>query len=313
MTSRKLLAVLVVLGLIGVLGVSPVQSQGTSLRLAMVLGRLDNPFFASVRDGAQAEAQRVGHVSITVLGTSSIEDELKKVEDTLQTKPDVIGIASWDRNGIVPVIQKANQANIPVIMIDEDTAGGKTVAYIATDNVEGGLLAGQWAAQALGGQGRVAIIEGAPGGTTNPDRVKGFHQAVDKYTGIKVVASVPADWVRDKGLKVMSDILVGNPNLNLVMAMNDEMALGAMQAIKARGKQQQIKLVGYNGAAEAIQAVYRGDMAADVVQFPEEMGRLFVVWALNTTKGIKPPVYHIAPPVTVVDTVLAKKIGLAIK
>ncbi|HXX37201.1 MAG TPA: sugar ABC transporter substrate-binding protein [bacterium] len=316
MTGRKLLTLSVVLtvvvGLLVTGGVPPAQSQAKAVRLTMVLGRLDNPFFASVRDGAQAEANRVGNVQVTVLGSSSIEDQLKKVEDSLQTKPDVLGVSAWDRNGIVPAIQKANAAKIPVIMIDEGTAAGQTVAFISTDNVEGGRLAGTWIVQAMGGKGKLAIIEGAPGGTTNNDRLKGLHEVIDKAPGIKVVASVPADWVRDKGLKVMGDILVGNPDLDAVMAMNDEMALGAMQAIKARGKLGRIKLVGYNGAAEAIQEVYRGNMAADIVQFPEEMGRLFVVWALNSMKGVKPPVYHIAPPVISVDTVTAKKIGAAI-
>jgi len=139
-----------------------------------------------------------------------------------------------------------------------------------------------------------------------------LHSVLDKYPDITVVASLPADWARDKGMQVMNDVLTANPDLNAVMAMNDEMALGAVQAIKAAGKQDQIKLVGYNGALEAIKAVYTTDLAADVVQYPEEMGKLYVEWAVRILGGEKPADVNIHPSVSVVDTQLLAKLKLAV-
>ena len=171
-------------------------------------------------------------------------------------------------------------------------------------------MAGEWIVQAMGGNGNLAIIEGDPGDSTNNAREQGLHSVIDK-TNIKVVASLPAGWARDKGLQVMTDILTAHPDLNAVMAMNDEMALGAVQAIKAAGKSNQIKVVGYNGALEAIKAVSTGDMAADVVQYPEGMGKMFVDWAELDLNGQKPPaILH--PNVNVVDSQLLAKVKLAV-
>src|SRR5690606_25927478 len=114
----------------------------------------------------------------------------------------------------------------------------------------------------LNGSGRIAILEGQPGSVTNRNRLQGFHEVLKEYPGIQVVASLPADWQRDKGLNVASDILIANPRLDAIMALNDEMALGALAALKV-ARRESVILVGYNGAAEAIEEVYRGGLDAD--------------------------------------------------
>ena len=165
------------------------------------------------------------------------------------------------------------RAGIPVITVDETAAGGKVDAYIATDNVQGGSLAGEWLVKALGGKGKLAIIEGGAGFVDEGMLAgKGLHGVIDK-SDIKVVASLPADWARDKGMQVMNDILTANPDLNAVFAMNDEMGLGALQAIKAAGKEGQVKLVSYNGALEAIKSVYDGGLGSRRSPVPGRNGQ----------------------------------------
>jgi ribose transport system substrate-binding protein len=297
--------------------VKPTQAAPTvaggakTYRFGLVLGDMSNPFFSTVGDAAKAAATAAGNIDLTVLGSNSLEDQVKVVEDLISSKVDLIGVAPFDAQGITPTVEKANAAGIPVITVDETSAGGKVDAYIATDNVEGGTLAGQWLVKAMGGKGKLAIIEGGAGSSTNNARLQGLHSVIDN-TDIKVVASLPADWARDKGLQVMNDILTANPDLNAVMAMNDEMALGALQAIKAAGKDKQIKLVGYNGALEAIKSVYDGGLAADVVQYPEEMGKLYIEWSIRILSGEKPAEQHIKPAVSVVDTQLLQKLKLAV-
>ena len=291
---------------------APAQpATGGNYRFGLVLGDMSNPFWGTVADAAKAAAESAGNVELTVLGSTNLEEEVKAVEDLISSQVDVIGVAPWDAQGIVPTIEKANAAKIPVICVDETAAGGQIEAYIATDNVEGGTLAGEWLVKAMEGKGKLAIIEGGAGSSTNLARLEGLHSVIDG-TDIEVVSSLPADWVRDKGLQVMNDILTANPELDAVMAMNDEMALGALEAIKAAGREDEISLVGYNGALEAIKSVYDGGLAADVVQYPEEMGRLYVEWGLRILNGEKPPELHIKPPVNVVDTLLLLKLYQAV-
>ncbi len=289
-------------------------SQGgeQTIHLALVLGDMSNPFFSTVGDAAKAAAAAAGNVELSVLGTTTLEEQVKAVEDQISAKVDLIGVAPFDAQGITPTVEKANAAGIPIITVDETSAGGQVEAYIATDNVQGGALAGEWLVKAMDGKGKLAILEGGAGSSTNNARLEGLHSVLDKYPDITVVASLPADWARDKGMQVMNDVLTANPDLNAVLAMNDEMALGAVQAIKAAGKQDQIKLVGYNGALEAIKAVYTTDLAADVVQYPEEMGKLYVEWAVRILGGEKPADVNIHPSVSVVDTQLLAKLKLAV-
>jgi hypothetical protein len=110
--------------------------------------------------------------------------------------------------------------------------------------------------------------------------MEGFKPEIEKYKGIQVVSSLTAKWRRDEGMRVMNDILTAHPDLNAVMAMNDEMALGALEALRTRGKLKQMKLVGFNGAFEAIQQVYRGNMAAMWSSIRNNR-ELFVHWAEN--------------------------------
>lgn len=287
----------------------PVVLSG-QLHIGYATETLSNPFWTTVSNAAN-EVAKTKNVTVTVLGSEDIAGEVKNAEDLIQQKVDVLVLTPWDAQGIIPVVEKANAAGIPVLTVDQNAAGGKVETYIATDNVLGGKLAGYWLAEALGGSGKIAVLEGKAGATTNNDRLSGFHEVLKMYPKIQVVVSLTANWKRDQGLTVMSDILTAHPDLNGVMALNDEMALGAMEAIKSANKTNQILLVGYNGADEAIRQVNTGNIAADVVQYPEIMGRLMVEWAIRIKNGEKPPA-RLNPGVNVIDTTTLKKAFTAI-
>ena len=303
-------------------------AQKKEYRFGLALQTLQNPFYLSLKAGAEKEAAELGNVKLFVVGaehSTDLTNQVKQIEDFIQMKMDVIGVVAIEKKGIIPTIEKVNRAGIPVITVDTDADGGKRECYIATDNVLGGMLGAQWIAKALHGKGKIAILEGAPGSQANFLRFEGFKPEIEKYKGIQVVSSLTAKWRRDEGMRVMNDIITAHPDLNAVMALNDEMALGALEALRARGKLKQVKLVGFNGAFEAIQQVYRGNMAADVVQYPERIGELFVHWALRIAQGEKvpqdlpktpttPPTIHIDSGVAVVDQPLLQiKIGPAFK
>ena len=322
---KKILVVaLVVLGAM----VSVSFAQKKEFRFGMAMQTLQNPFYLSMKAGAEKAAAELGNVKLTIVGaehSTDLTSQVKQIEDFIQMKMDVIGVVAIEKKGIIPTIEKVNRAGIPVITVDTDADGGKRECYIATDNVLGGKIAAQWIERALYGKGKIAILEGAPGSQANFLRMEGFKPEIEKYKGIQVVSSLTAKWRRDEGMRVMNDIITAHPDLNAVMALNDEMALGALEALRTRGKLKQVKLVGFNGAFEAIQQVYRGNMAADVVQYPERIGELFVHWAVRIANGEKPPqdlpktptnppTVHIDSGVAIVDIPLMQiKAGPALK
>ena len=150
-------------------------------------------------------------------------------------------------------------------------------------------------------------MKGGAGSYTSNTRLEGFRGAIEG-TQIEIVSSIAADWSRDKGMTVMSDIIAGNPDLAAVFALNDDMGVGAMEALKAAGRQD-VLVIGFNGTAEAIENVAEGSFAATVVQYPEEMGRLFVENAIEyVLNGNKPEEYHIKPPVQLMDHSFVQKV-----
>ncbi len=290
-------------------------AQTKKIRLALVLEDLQNPYFITVNDWAKKTANKYGVELITIAGadTADIGGQIKAVEDLIQMKVDLIGICPIDSKGIIPAIEKANKAKIPVMTLTQDAEGGNVLGFINPDEVMGGRMAGEYIVEILGGKGKIAVLEGNPGSTANRDRLAGLLPAIKKAPGIKIVSQVPANWVRDQGMKVMSDVLTANPDLDLVFCMNDEMALGAMQTIKARGKLKKIKIVGYNGAAEAVRQVYEGNFAADVCIYTEKIGILFVEWGIKIVKGQKPPQRFINSGLGIVTNDLLSKIGPSIE
>ena len=283
--------------------VTPVEKD---ISIGLVTGDMSNQFFVSMKESAEAAAAQYG-VKITVLGSTSLQENIQNVEDLIQTGIDAIGICPFDAQGNIPVVEKCNDAGIPVFTLDEDVNGGEILAYIGTDNYTGGYLAGEWLAEKLDGIGQVAVLEGGAGSYTSNTRLEGFRGAIEG-TQIEIVSSIAADWSRDKGMTVMSDIIAGNPDLAAVFALNDDMGVGAMEALKAAGRQD-VLVIGFNGTAEAIENVAEGSFAATVVQYPEEMGRLFVENAIEyVLNGNKPEEYHIKPPVQLMDHSFVQKV-----
>jgi len=255
--------------------------------IGLALSTLNNPFFVDLRDGAKAAADKAG---VDLLVTDAQDDSAKQVsqiEDMITKKVAVILINPTDSNAVVPAIQQANKANIPVITVDRSAAGGTVAAHVASDNVAGGKMAGDLILQLINGSGKIAELEGLAGTSAARDRGQGFHQAVDGKAGVSVVAKQPADFDRAKGLKVMENILQAQPDIVAVFAHNDEMALGALEAIKAAGKEGKIKVVGFDATADALKAVQEKRMAATVAQKPKDIGRLGVETAVKVIGGQK--------------------------
>ncbi|MBP2017842.1 ribose transport system substrate-binding protein [Symbiobacterium terraclitae] len=253
--------------------------------LGLAVSTLNNPFFVDLRDGALAAADAAGVKLIVMDAQDDPAKQISQIEDLITQKVDALLINPTDSDAIVTAVESANKAGIPVITVDRGANGGEVAAHVASDNVLGGRMAGELIVELIGGQGKVAELEGIPGASAARDRGQGFHEAVDGVSGIEVVARQPADFDRAKGLTVMENILQANPDIVAVFAHNDEMALGALEAIEAAGKAGQIKVVGFDATDDAVKAVQEGRMAATVAQKPKDIGRLGVEAAVKLLNG----------------------------
>ncbi|MEZ0576206.1 ribose ABC transporter substrate-binding protein RbsB [Halodesulfovibrio aestuarii] len=252
--------------------------------IALVVSTLNNPFFVALKDGAVTKANEMGIELIVLDSQNDPSKELANVEDLTVRGVKAILINPTDSDAVSNAIRMINNANIPVITLDRGATRGKVASHIASDNVAGGKMAGDYMAELLGKGAKVIQIEGLAGTSAARDRGEGFAQAV-KANDFKLLASQPADFDRTKGLNVMENLLAAQPDVQGVFAQNDEMALGAVQAVKAADKK--VVIVGFDGTKDGMAAVKRGDMAATIAQQPALIGSLGVETAGKILKGEK--------------------------
>ncbi len=264
---------------------APQEPEPTEVTLGLSLSTLNNPFFVTLRDGAQAAADAAGAKLVVVDSQDDPAREATNVEDLIQQGVSVILINPTDSDAVVPSIQKANQAGIPVFTIDRGANGGTFISHIASDNVAGGRVAAEFLCDALGGQGKAVELEGIAGTSAARDRGLGFNDYMSKEcSGVEIVARQTANFNRAEGLTVFENILQAQPEINATFAHNDEMILGAIEAAEAAGRGG-IVFVGFDAVDDAVAAVNAGRLAATIAQQPSEMGRLGVESALVYLAG----------------------------
>ena len=278
---------------------------GERIRIGWVVQNFSNPAIVQMVDAGKDEAAKnFPNVEVLAEDSKNLEDQISKAETLIAQGVDVLGIQPWEGAAIRPILDRAKSANIPVFLTQDDAPGavqdGLAVTYIASDEVEGGRLVGKWLSGQLGGSGEVALIEGAPGDSPAHNRTQGFEEAI-QGSGIKIVARDTGNWARDEGLRVATDILTAHPNLKAIFAHNDEMAFGALEALRAAKKDKSVLLIGYNGTCIGLEATVKGQFAAEGVLFLDEVGREFIrqAVALQDGKQVEP---RIQPPIMVLDT-----------
>ena len=242
-----------------------------------------NAFFSALTQGAEQEAKTQG-VKLTVADAGdSAAKQASDIKDFISKKVSVIIVNPVDSAGIAPSVAAAKKAGITVISLDRTVIGESVSSQIASDNVAGGKIAGSYLLKLVGENADIAELQGSQGTSAATDRGKGFHEAVDGKAN--VVASVTANFKREEGRIATENILRANPNVKGIFAHNDEMALGAVDAVSAAGKD--IVIVGFDAIDEAIAAVKEGRMAATVAQMPAKMGKTAVQTAVKLMNGEK--------------------------
>ncbi|MBN6066667.1 ribose ABC transporter substrate-binding protein RbsB [Aggregatibacter actinomycetemcomitans] len=252
--------------------------------IALTVSTLDNPFFVSLKEGAQKKADELGYKLVVLDSQNDPAKELANVEDLLVRGAKVLLINPTDSEAVSNAVAIANRNKIPVITLDRGAAKGEVISHIASDNVAGGKMAGDFIAQKLGANAKVIQLEGLAGTSAARERGEGFKQAIAEHK-FDVLASQPADFDRTKGLNVMENLLASKGAVQAVFAQNDEMALGALRALSAANKK--VLVVGFDGTDDGMKAVKSGKMAATIAQQPALIGELGVVTADKLLKGEK--------------------------
>jgi ribose transport system substrate-binding protein len=269
-----------------------------AVSVGLSISTMDNPFFVALRDGAQAEAKTAGINLITVDAQNDAAKQIAGVEDLIQKKVRVILLNPTDSDAVANVVKEATAAGIKVISLDRAVNGAEVSAHIASDNVAGGKMAGEFLLKRLGGKGNLVELEGIPGSSAARERGEGFDAVIAGKPGVKLVAKQPANFDRAQGLTVMENILQGNKDIQGVFAQNDEMALGAQRAIEEAGLKN-VVIVGFDATADAVAAVKAGKLAATVQQKPELIGKMGVDTAKLLIEG-KPVDRNIPVPLALV-------------
>ncbi len=252
-----------------------------STKIGFSISTLNNPFFVTLSEGAKEQAKEMGATLTVIDAQDDAAKQASDVEDLIQQGVDLILINPTDSSAVVAAVESANNAGIPVITVDRSSEGGEVVSHIASDNKAGGELAGQFLVELVGEGAKVVELEGIAGSSAARDRGMGFNEIAKGK--LDIVAKQTANFNRAEGLTVMENILQANPDIKGVFAHNDEMALGALEAIEAAGKD--VKVVGFDATDDAVKSVEAGKLAGTVAQKPDLIGKKAVEAAVQSLKG----------------------------
>ena len=271
----------------------PQEEPTEQATIGLVMKSLGAEFFKNMEEGAIAHAAERGDVDLIPLGTQTQEEldqQISLVENLITQQVDAIVIAPMDSRALVPPLVEAMKQGITVVnidvMLDDATMqeAGVSIPFLGPDNVEAAKMVGDVLADELGEGGKVIIIEGIPGALNAQQRKEGFMQAIDEG-GLELLTSNTANWEIEEAFTVFSDLLTRYPDVQGVMAANDAMALGVVQAIDAAGLTGQIKVVGFDNDPSIRPLIAEGKVLATIDQFGSDMAALGIDAAMQALSG----------------------------
>lgn len=294
---RKITALLFVLVLIVL-----IPSHSFAAEKKFIVGFVPRAFvsvyFVTMADAVKEEAAKYPDIEVQIVSPmdqKDVEGQIRIVEDLTMKKVNLLAVSVNDPKALVPSLKEAQAAGIPVIILDAITPypGIEVLSLIGSNNEDGGEIVGRNVVDLSKGKCKMAILEGVPGQYANEMRLKGFRKVIANQPGIKVVASQPANWQRELAMTTMENILQAHPDIEIVWGVNDGMALGALKAVKDAGLLDKIKILGYNGDKEAVEAVAEGGLYSTILQQPAEIGRTVIKIADMIRTGKKSDVQSV--------------------
>ncbi|WP_249629202.1 substrate-binding domain-containing protein [Streptococcus uberis] len=260
------------------------KKAAKDLKLGVSISTTNNPYFVAMKDGLDKFA---GEKKVSLKVADAQDDAARQVDDIqnfISQNVDAILINPVDSKAVVSSIKAANSANIPVILIDRGSEGGDVLTTVASDNVEAGKMAAEFVVKELGEKAKAFELSGVPGASATVDRGKGFNKIAK--TKLDILSSQSANFDRAKALNTAQNMIQGHKDVQVIFAQNDEMALGAAQAVKSAGLKD-ILIVGIDGQSDAHDAIKNGDITATIAQQPAKMGEIAIQAAIDHYQGKK--------------------------
>ncbi|MCK1161998.1 substrate-binding domain-containing protein [Streptococcus uberis] len=260
------------------------KKAAKDLKLGVSISTTNNPYFVAMKDGLDKFA---GEKKVSLKVADAQDDAARQADDIqnfISQNVDAILINPVDSKAVISSIKAANSANIPVILIDRGSEGGDVLTTVASDNVEAGKMAAEFVVKELGEKAKAFELSGVPGASATVDRGKGFNKIAK--TKLDILSSQSANFDRAKALNTAQNMIQGHKDVQVIFAQNDEMALGAAQAVKSAGLKD-ILIVGIDGQPDAHDAIKNGDITATIAQQPAKMGEIAIQAAIDHYQGKK--------------------------
>lgn len=264
---------------------SETTADPDAYKVGLAMNTLNNPFFVDLKEGAEETAKKEGINLVISDSQGDPGKQMSEVENLLQQDLDLLILNPVDSDAAAQAVKLANDKDVPVITVDRQASGGEVVSHIGFDALKSGNIAAEYLDEALNGSGKVVEIQGILGTNVGRDRSQGFNDYMDGVDGIEIIAKQSANFDRGEALTVMEDILQANKDIDAVYAANDEMAMGALSAIDAAGRLDDIKLIGTDAIDPALDAIREGRMSATIAEPPYFLGRDSVKTAIKVLDG----------------------------
>ena len=278
---KKILALV----LVAVLSLSVVSAFAEEYIIGALLSNTSNTFFATMQKAIEAKAKELGAKAIVLNAGDDSAKDVTNMENVLSAGANIVLYNPVDSDAAAAVAQMAIDKGVKVISIDRGVNGAEVISHIASDNVYGGRIATEKLIELLGGKGVLAEIQGMAGASAANDRHAGFEEAVAAAgDAVKVADSQIGDWDTTKALGIMENMLTAHPDIQAVFCANDNMAIGAVQAVQQAGRSD-IIIIGFDAEQVALDAIEQGTMYGTIQQQPALMGELGVENALKYLKG----------------------------
>ena len=252
--------------------------------ITFALSTQANPFFVQMRESAQKKADELGLAINFQDAADDSATQANQLANAAASGTGVVIINPTDSDAMASAVQQLVDEKIPVVAVDRAVNNANVASYIASDNETGGKQAAKVLSDAINGEGEILVLQGKTGSSASRERGKGFDEGLKDNPNIKVVAKQTAEFERAKGLDVTTNLLQAHPNVKAIFAENDEMALGAIEALGSKAGKD-VKVIGFDGAEDALKAIKDGRMYASIAQQPVKMAEQAVIEASKLLKG----------------------------
>lgn len=261
------------------------SSDAKKYTIGLSMNTQTNPFFVDVKDGVQKAADDDGVELFVTDAQNDPSIQMKDIENLITKQPDAIIIDTCDSDAIVSSVEACNEAGIPVFTMDRQANGGEVVAHIGYDAIKSGKIAGQFLVDELGGKGNIVEIQGIMGTNVAQNRSKGFNDVMAENPDMKIVATAVANFDRAEAMSVVENILQANPEIDGMYCANDEMLLGALEAVEAADRADEIVMIGCDAIDDTIAALKAKRVEATIAEPPFFLGKAILMTAVDHLDG----------------------------